>query len=193
MSLTTWWQGVKKEWAENRERKRLYRKLRDAVREQDVAAVKDALDEGANPNFRPGLNSPHAMATCVYHGNAEIYRMLMARGGNPTATIHQTIMEVGYSEETQLSVAIGTGKADIAKILAEHPDVDIEDGGYFYSGHKKSRSNYKKPLEKARGRAGMEDVYAILAERRAGSIRAQADDLEKDARQIKQRSAQPKP
>lgn len=193
MSLTTWWQGVKKEWADNKERKRLYRKLRDAIREQDVAAVKDALDEGANPNYRPGLNSAHAMATCVYHGNEEIYRMLMDKGGNPTATIHHSFIEVGYSEETQLSIAIGTGKAGIAKILAGHPDVDIEDGGYYYSVQKKGRRYYEQPLEKAKGREGMEEVYAILAERKAASIRSQADELEQDARQIKQRGVQPRP
>lgn len=189
MSLTTWWQGIKAEWAENKERKRLYRELRDAITAQDIPAVKAALDSGADPNFRPGLNSPHAMATCIYHGNAEIYRMLLDKGAQPKRSIHRTFKEVGYYEKSQLGVAIDAGNAGVAKILASHPDVDITDGGYHYSV-KKGRSHYEQPLDKARGREGMEEVYAILAERTAGLIRAQADTLEQDARKIKQRAPQ---
>ena len=193
MSLTTWWQGVKAEWAANKERKRLYRELRDAIRSQDTDAVKSELEKGANPNFRPGLNSAHAMTTCIFHGNAEIYQMLLEYGANPALRIHHTMMEVGYSEKTQLSVAIGAGNAGVAKILAAHPKIDVEDGGYHYSARLKKREYYEKPLERARGRTDMEEVYAILAERRAENIRSQADKLEQDAREIKQRKSHPAP
>ena len=93
--------------------------LYEAVRKGDVAAVKSALDRGADVNakFRYGTT---ALFKAAERGNAEITKMLLDRGAD------SKVKDTFYGA-TAMSWAIGGKHVQVVRLLLEKNTDEIED------------------------------------------------------------------
>ena len=183
MSLSSLWKRISDAW----ESRVLYNDLADAVESGDIAAVKKALDEGADPNYTPSHFSFTPVGVAAVQGTPEVFDYLIEHGGDITQSVTKDQkLDIGTYRFSLLHLAIVSGQEEIALKLASHPDVDFEDGGTYPSYETGSLRNhpYSTPLEMAR-KNNMDNVVAVLAERTADKLQKSVSALKREASGIK--------
>ena len=140
--------------------------LRNAVKEEDAAGVKRALEAGAAPSLQDD-DDGSALFDAVWNGNAEVVKLLVEHGGR--------VGGPSKYGESLMNYASGRGYVDIVRILLDHGG----EAAYSVGNH---------PLVCA-AREGHTDIMTLLLERGAGvnerdkfgqtalSVAAQADQL----------------
>ncbi len=110
------------EKAPKQPKKELNEELSRAVYEGNVEKVKEALDNGANPNAKSKYNRTVLIGACDYQGKPEIVKMLLERGAEVN------VREV--NGETPLTYASMYDHLEIVEMLLKAgADVNLQ-GGY---------------------------------------------------------------
>jgi hypothetical protein len=182
------------------------KEMREIVRRADAAI--DAIDEGnaefalnelANLKNEEAALGPHIedlLRHAIKKDDTEIFSAVFEFIGNPNYTFFSHCGAPGggissFDYETILSMTISAGSSNIALILAENPETDIEKSGYrktvkyYMNGDQRSeeKEDLPPPLDAAR-KKGMDEVVAILAERTADALTNRARALYLEARHL---------
>lgn len=97
-----------------------------AVERGDIAAVKEWLDEGLDPEFQ-GREIGTGLMSAAWHGNIEMMKLFVARGANPRRANH--------NGEQPLQLAAWNGHLEAVKWLLDNGAALNRDGNYWGALH----------------------------------------------------------
>lgn len=87
------------------------RKLRQAVREEDIAEAKSLLKKGADPNLLGARDGMNAFHVAVRTGHELLVSLLLDHGAHLSGRT--------FDEDTALHIAVSEGRVGIAKLLLD--------------------------------------------------------------------------
>lgn len=195
MSLKSFFNKI----SQKREARAKYKALIKAVDAGDMAGVRRAIADGADPGYTPSGGKKMALGHALRRDDGEIARELLK---NPSAASSAAIFHYDfrrfnntrdpsdqlYFATSFLFSAIELGKKNVALAIAQSPYVDVESAGEIVGGGGRSgsvaeqRKKLQAPLVLAREKGMPLVVKAIEARlqsvnaRRAGSQITQLEE-----------------